>query len=416
MAWMSKLPLGQRVLAGCFLIAALFSIPMLVVFALIGKFILGLVLIALLVVLTYPLARIIERTLTSTFEDISTVTHSISKGDFTVRADESGSIGDISRTFNTMIDKLRVILSDASQISRHVMDAGRGIEERNLELQIVMAQVASSSHELAQGAHEISNDIVGVMESVKGIEDKVKNYTDATKEMNNRSEHTLSLVNKGRQSIEVQAEGMRRNIEATQKVADSIDALSRNARGITMITKTISDIAEQTSLLSLNASIEAARAGEHGLGFAVVADEVRKLAEESATAATEVFKLVRRIEADMSLAVENTAINEEIVQIQNEKILEAGHIFSEIVQSVQYITEQIAVFSNESDQMLESALQISGAVENISAITEQSAAGTEEVSAAMNEQINALKDVAEETEKMTRAVLNLQKTIQIFKF
>ncbi|MFD1774127.1 methyl-accepting chemotaxis protein [Paenibacillus rhizophilus] len=416
MAWMSKLPLNQRVLAGCFLVAALFSIPVLVVFALIGKFIWGFILIAVLVGLTYPLSRFIERALTTTFEEISTVTHRISKGDFTVRADESGSVGDISRTFNSMIDKLRVILSEASQITRHVTDASRGIEDKNLELQIVMAQVASSSHELAQGANEISNDIAGMMESVKGIENKVKNYTHATKEMNNRSEQTLSLVDKGRQSIDVQAEGMRRNIEATQKVADSIEALSKNARGITMITKTISEIAEQTNLLSLNASIEAARAGEHGRGFAVVAEEVRKLAEESATAATEVFKLVRGIESDMAQAVENTAINEEIVHIQNEKILESGHIFSEIVQSVQYITEQIAVFSAESDQMLESALQISGAIENISAITEQSAAGTQEVSAAMNEQIRALKGVAEETEKMTRAVLNLQKTIHIFKF
>ncbi|MNC04172.1 Methyl-accepting chemotaxis protein McpC [compost metagenome] len=234
--------------------------------------------------------------------------------------------------------------------------------------------------------------------------------------MNKRSIHTLELVEQGRLSVDTQAEGMRKNIEATNKVAGTIEALSQNARGISMIAKSITEIAEQTNLLSLNASIEAARAGEHGRGFAVVAQEVRKLAEESTASTKEVFSLIRSIETDIKQAVENIAINEEVVQVQNELIVETAHIFSQIVQSVQYITEQIAAFSQESDLMLESALKISGAIENISAITQQTAAGTEEVSAAMNEQINALQSVADETDKMTQAVFQLQKTIHIFKF
>jgi methyl-accepting chemotaxis protein len=325
-------------------------------------------------------------------------------------------MGDISRSFNTMIDKLKKILTDVSQLTRQVMDASRGIEDKNQNLKIVMAQVASSSNELALGANEISVDIADMTESIKDIETKVSNYTNSTKEMNKRSTHTLELVEKGRQSVDTQAEGMRKNIQATQKVADTIEALSQNARGITMITKTITEIAEQTNLLSLNASIEAARAGEHGRGFAVVAQEVRKLAEESTASTKEVFGLVRSIEADIKQAIDNIAINEEVVQVQNEMITETAHIFAQIVHSVQYITEQISSFSAESDLMLESALKISGAIENISAITQETAAGTEEVSAAMNEQIHALQSVAEETEKMTQSVFQLQKTIHIFKF
>ncbi|WP_054941388.1 methyl-accepting chemotaxis protein [Paenibacillus ihuae] len=416
MNWMTKLPLKQRIVAGCYLVAALFAVPVLITMVIMGKLILGIVLVAALAGLTYPLARYVERTLTSSFDDISNVTHTIAKGDFTLRADENGSMGEVSRSFNTMIDKLKKILTEASQITRHVMDASRGIEDKNQNLKIVMAQVASSSNELAQGANEISVDIADMTDSIKDIETKVSNYTSSTKEMNKRSIHTLELVEKGRLSVDTQAEGMRKNIEATNKVASTIETLSQNARGISMIAKSITEIAEQTNLLSLNASIEAARAGEHGRGFAVVAQEVRKLAEESTSSTKEVFGLVRSIEADIKQAVENIAINEEVVQVQNEMIVETAHIFSQIVQSVQYITEQISAFSAESDLMLESALKISSAIENISAITQQTAAGTEEVSAAMNEQINALQSVAEETDKMTQAVFQLQKTIHIFKF
>ncbi|MRN53416.1 methyl-accepting chemotaxis protein [Paenibacillus monticola] len=416
MDWMNKLPLKQRIIAGCYLIAALFAIPVLISFIVMGKIFVGILLIVVLAGLTYPLSRFVERTLTSSFDDIANVTHNIAKGDFTTRADENGSMGDVSRSFNTMIDKLKKILTEASQLTRQVMDASRGIENKNQSLKIVMAQVSSSSNELALGANEISVDIADMTESIKDIETKVSNYTTSTKEMNKRSIHTLELVEKGRQSVDTQAEGMRKNIAATKKVAETVDALSQNARGITMITKTITEIAEQTNLLSLNASIEAARAGEHGRGFAVVAQEVRKLAEESTASTKEVFGLVRSIESDIKDAIANIAINESVVQVQNEMITETASIFSQIVHSVQYIAEQIAAFSAESDVMLESALKISGAIENISAITQQTAAGTEEVSAAMNEQINALQSVAEETEKMTQAVFNLQKTIHIFKF
>lgn len=416
MTWMNNLALKERIIAGCYLVAALFAVPVLITFIIMGKVILGIILVVLLAGLTYPLARFIERTLTSSFEDISNVTHSIAKGDFTSRADESGSMGDISRSFNSMIDKLKKILTEASQITRQVMDSSRGIEEKNQNLKIVMAQVASSSNELALGANEISVDIADMTESIRDIETKVSNYTSSTKEMNKRSVHTLDLVEKGRQSVDTQAEGMRKNIEATQKVAETIDALSQNARGITMITKTITEIAEQTNLLSLNASIEAARAGEHGRGFAVVAQEVRKLAEESTASTKEVFGLVRSIENDIKQAIENISINEEVVQVQNEMIIETAQIFTQIVNSVQYITEQISSFSAESDIMLESALKISAAIQNISAITQQTAAGTEEVSAAMNEQIHALQSVADETEIMTQAVFQLQKTIHVFKF
>ncbi|KAF9122234.1 MULTISPECIES: methyl-accepting chemotaxis protein [Paenibacillus] len=416
MSWLKNLPLSQRVMAGCYLVAALFALPALIIFILIGEILIGAAFVIIFAALTYPLARYIEKTLTSSFDSIANATASIAKGDFTNRVDESGSMGDVSRSFNSMVDKLKKILNDASSITRQVMDSSRGIADKNQELKTVMATVATSANELAVGANEISSDVAGMTESIQAIELKVGNYAASTKEMKQQSEITFSLVEKGRQSVEKQAEGMRQNVEATENVAKTIDTLSKNAQGITKITKTISELAEQTNLLSLNASIEAARAGEHGLGFAVVAQEVRKLAEESTASTQEVFSLVKSIEQSIHQAIDNIKINEDVVQQQNERIREAEQIFAHIVESVQYITEQITSFSNESDLMLDSARKISAAIQNISAITEQSSAGTEQVSAAMNEQMKSIEAVVDETEAMRQAVFQLQKTIQIFKF
>ncbi|GGH16427.1 methyl-accepting chemotaxis protein [Paenibacillus segetis] len=416
MSWFHKLSFAKKITVACYLVAALFAIPTLIAFILAGDALVGIITIIVLAALTFPLSTYFKNVLTGTFDDISNASAKISKGDFTVKIAETGSMSNLTLSFNSMVDKLRKILQETSDITRKVMESSREIAEKNQNLIGVMTQVGMSSNELALGANEISEDVSGMTESIHEIEEKVTNYTDSTQEMNNRSMETLKLVEKGRESVSLQAAGMRKNIEATQKVAGSIEALAHNAKGITKITATISEIAEQTNLLSLNASIEAARAGEHGAGFAVVAQEVRKLAEESTASTKEVFNLVRSIDQDVKQAGLNIKINEEVVRQQSEMIKEAEEIFQQIVQSVQYISEQIAEFSKESESMLAAAHGISSSIQNISAITEQSAAGTEEVSASMNDQISSIQAMAEDTEAMKNAVFQLQKTIHIFKF
>lgn len=209
---------------------------------------------------------------------------------------------------------------------------------------------------------------------------------------------------------------MKRNVEATARVSDTIRTLAEQTAGISKITKAISEIAEQTNLLSLNASIEAARAGEQGRGFAVVAQEVRKLAEEATTQTREVFGLVTAIESGIRQALSHIEVNEEAVGRQTELIRDTEAVFSDIVNAVRFISDRIGQFAGESDSMLAGARQISATMENISAITEQSAAGTEEVSAAMNEQISGVLEMVTRCEQMTRSVKQLEQTIQIFKF
>lgn len=415
MSWFNRLPLSAKINTASYIIAALFALPVLLTFILIGKFVIGLILIIVLAALTYPLSNFLRSRLLESFEEITSASAKIAKGDFTVRMMETSGMENLNRSFNMMVEKLRKILQETSDISRKVMDSSRVIADRNQELIEVMTQVTHSSNELALGANEISEDVGDMKNSIDEIECKITNYTESTREMDHRSNETLKLVEKGRISVSSQTEGMQRNIEATEKVAESINALAINAKGISKITATISEIAEQTNLLSLNASIEAARAGEHGAGFAVVAQEVRKLAEESTASTKEVFNLVRSIEQDIKNAGTNIKINEEVVREQSQLITESEQIFQEIVQSVIYITEQIAAFSQESESMLESARNISSSIQNISAITQQSAAGTEQVSASMNEQISSIKLMAADAEEMKNVVFQLQKTIQIFK-
>ncbi|MFD0617625.1 methyl-accepting chemotaxis protein [Paenibacillus sp. GCM10027629] len=418
MNWFHSLSFKLKLLIGCYTLVGIFSLATIILLLTAGgSFIPGLIVIVVLVAASYPLINWLEQLLTEPIVNISRVALNISKGDFSTKINVSSNdaLGQLGHSFNSMIDKLKEILNDTSNISRLVADASRDIYYKNNNMKLVMEQVASSSNELATGASEISEDVASVSESIKDIESKVEAYANSTKAMNNRSEQTIQLVEKGRSAVESQSHGMEKNIEATANVAMTIEELAKQADGITKITKTISEIAEQTNLLSLNASIEAARAGEHGKGFAVVAQEVRKLAEESSASTKEVFLLVRGIEQGIKKAITNIQTNENIVQIQTELIRETERVFAEIVNSVRFITEEIYNFSKESDVMLEGAQKISSTIENISAITQQSAAGTEQVSASMNEQIQSVLAMVEQTEKMQQVVVQLQRTISVFK-
>lgn len=416
--WYYSLSVRNKLLVTTYLHLALFAIVTILMTAILGgKVLAALIGAVVLAIAAFPFVSFIERSITHSFNEISGAAYRIAKGDFTQKIDTSSSsgMGELGHSFNSMVDKLRDILTETSNIIKHVADTSRSIFDKNNNIQTAMEQVAASANELATGSNEISEDIMDMSESITEIEEKVAAYAHSTKEMNEKSKQTIALVDKGREALEVQAEGMQRNVEATSQVAATIEDLARKAQGISAITTTISDIAEQTNLLSLNASIEAARAGEHGRGFAVVAQEVRKLAEESTTSTKQVFHLVKSIDEGIQEAINNMKVNEEVVKLQTEHIRQSELVFKEIEQSVSFITEQIYAFSQESDAMLESAQKISSAIQNISAITQQSAAGTEQVSASMNEQIASVQAVVQETERMLTMATQLQRTIQVFK-
>jgi methyl-accepting chemotaxis protein len=419
MGWFQKQSFKRKLQIGCYTLVTAFAIVMFV-FLLNSTidFLLGTAVILALVAASYPFIRFLERSLTDPIDHLSRIALNIAKGDFTQQGfvDSDDALGALGRSFNQMVGKLKNILNETTTITKHVSDSSRDIYIKNQNLKDVLEQVATSTDELATGANQISGDIMDISASIKDIESKVISYAHSTRDMNHRSELALQLVDKGRQAVESQSEGMKRNVTATANVSQTIDQLAKQAEGIHKMTTTISEIAEQTNLLSLNASIEAARAGEHGLGFAVVAQEVRKLAEESSASTKEVFTLVRSIETGVRQAIDNIGANEQVVKTQTALIMETEKIFSEIVNSVQFITEQIYAFAKESDSMLDSAQKISEAMMSISSITQQSAAGTEEVSAAMNEQIASVQAMVEQSEKMAHIVSDLQRTIHVFKF
>lgn len=181
MTWFNRLALPAKISTACYLVAALFAVPVFMVFVVMGKWLIGLLLVLILLALTYPLSLVLKKSLIGSFDDIVSMSAKIAKGDFTGNISDTAGMEGLSRSFNSMVDKLRNILKETSEITSKVMNSSRSISERNQELITVMTQVGQSSNELATGAGVISDDISCMTESIGQIEAKVCNYTESTR-------------------------------------------------------------------------------------------------------------------------------------------------------------------------------------------------------------------------------------------
>lgn len=345
-------------------------------------FILGIASIALIIFITWLIANMISNPIQVVAENLKEI--SLGKGDLTKRIQVSGEdeVGQLSRWFNSFIEKLHEIVS---QIKLNTEEVATATDEIN-----------ATSAQLAKGAEEQSSQVTEVAASIQQMSAAIVESSQNASHTADASKVTADKANEGRTTMDHTQKDMEEIVSTASKTNETVNSLSNRTDQIGEIIQVIDDIADQTNLLALNAAIEAARAGEQGRGFAVVADEVRKLAERTTKATQEIGETIKIIQEEIHEAADSMNSVSTVIDKGRTSISKTGTMLDDIVQSVTISMDMIQQIATASEEQGATAEEISKNVQAINAVAAESASGAEELAATtglLNKQTESLKEL-----------------------
>jgi len=358
----------------------------------------GLIIIAVL-------AFIIGVSVTKPIINVTSILKDIAEGDGDltkrVSINSKDEIGIMANYFNQFADSVHGIVFSAKTIADETLESSTNITAILHQLTLSSEEVAHATTNVAEGANTQNEDATTIMHDIRENNKHVSHGLQNVVDSEAMSKESLVSSELGVKAIKEAIDQFGSITRAIEFARDSIEKLNKRTGEIENIVSLISRISSQTNLLALNASIEAARAGEHGKGFAVVADEVRKLAEETDDATSQIASLITDIQAETSINVNTMNSNVTNVSGQIDIIEKGNQALADINLSVKGSTKKISELAGIFDFISSGSDNISKSFESMTEVVALTSSSSEELAAAVQEQVASIQEVTSLMETLT---------------
>ena len=341
----------------------------------------------------------------------------VAKGDLTVTVSAKGhdEFQDLAGSATNMITNTKKLVNQVSNATGELEVSAQNVGQASELIHEYSQDITRAIGEINEGMEEQSRHAQECVEKTDILSNEIQEVSHVVERVEKLVGETEGMINKGLEIVQVLGDRAGETTQMTVKVSESIESLRKESEIINSFVATITEITEQTNLLSLNASIEAARAGEAGRGFAVVAEEIRKLADDSAKAAGEIRNNVANITAQTQNSVESASQAKAMVELQTKAVEEVIAVFREMQERMGQLIEglkDIVVSTEKADGERSAAV---AAVKNISDIIEETAGSAETVNDVANKLLNHVEKLSTTASVLDENMEGLKNEISVFK-
>ena len=325
---------------------------------------------------------------------------------------ESQSLITSAKQLQQVLDKtvqsIKSTANDVVRASADVSDLTDNSSNSLNQINTAMGELSTTAMTMADNVQNISEQMVRLGDDINNVVENIETLTASSKSMNESNEASTksmsSVMSSSTKSVEA--------IETiSQQILSTNDAIGEINKAIELIL----NIANQTNLLSLNASIEAARAGESGKGFAVVAESIKQLSDQSTQGAQEIRSIANDLIEKSAKSVELTKEVKDLIEEEQKDINVTQSSLEVLTGEIKNSVKEIESIKNNAFEMESLKNKVSNNVQELGAISQENAASNEEVTASINTVVSDVTTISEQAESLKTTAKMLEKAVEFFK-
>lgn len=357
------------------------------------------------------IAVLIERVVSMVIRPVKELTHVITnmtEGDFTieVKSKNNDEIGMMSKHVEKFIVAMRSMIASIYTISEKLSSQANTSDDLSGKMYNSSKLQSQSMKELSNTVEQLSLSITEIAENATTLAMVVADTREDGEQVDTKMRETVDVSQKGKTDIQHISEAMKEIHESVHVLKIAIDKVGKASGEITNITSVIGEIADQTNLLSLNASIEAARAGEAGKGFAVVATEIGQLAKTSADSVHNIEELINEISGLVDDTIRQT---DESV----ENINRSSGLVGNALETFDVIFDNINEVNGLVNSMIEKVQKVDDVASNVAAISEEQAASSQEILATSENMVQQAENITKDSQGVSDGAKELLKSAEV---